>query len=383
MTTLLEKINKTKKTHRLGDLVVINNESVTSHFPYKEIEYIDTSSVTQNIFDAPQVLKINEAPSRAKRLVRDGDTIISTVRPSQKHFGYIKNPKENTVVSTGFAVVTPKQIDPLYLYSYLTQNSTTAKLSAIAEATTTTFPAFRPEVLEAMEIRIPDLAVQKKIGEILSAYDAKIKNNNLIVKNLGLMTQTIFDKWFAKLKPSKKVQQAPGGIESKSLDEVADILFGFPFKANLFNEEGSGAKVVRIRDVLSGITDTYSPEQVEEKYKIHSGDILIGMDGIFHMSMWFSDDCYLNQRVVRIRSELPAYFIFESIRAQLNFLQKTITGATVGHLSNGDIRNFRILVPNDLTILASFRSATAKILELKKESHLLERLRDQLLAKLI
>ncbi|PJC21020.1 MAG: restriction endonuclease subunit S, partial [Candidatus Yonathbacteria bacterium CG_4_9_14_0_2_um_filter_47_74] len=195
MSKLLEQINESRITKRLGDLVLINQSSITNGFSYKEIEYIDTSAVTKNHFENPQILNINEAPSRAKRLLKDGDTILSTVRPNLCHYGFIKDPKPNTVASTGFVVLTPKNINPFYLYSYLTQDSITDTLSSIAEATTTTFPAFRPEVLSEMEIEIPDLPIQNKIAEILSAYDVKIENNNKITKNLEATAQTIFNEW--------------------------------------------------------------------------------------------------------------------------------------------------------------------------------------------
>ena len=411
MSKLLEQINTEKKTKRLGDLVLINQSTITGNFPYKEIEYIDTASVTRNSFDRPQILNINEAPSRAKRLLKDGDTILSTVRPSLCHYGFIKNPKPNTVASTGFVVLTPKNIDPFYLYSYLTQDYITNTLSSIAEATTTTFPAFRPEVLSEMEIKIPDLPTQEKIAEILSAYDSKIENNSKIIKNLELTAQTIFDEWFinfrfpystssrqvgyekakscSELRSTTRMKmvdsemgEIPEGWKVKPLNDIAEIIFGFNFKAKKFNEEKNGIPVVRIRDVLDGVTKTFTSEIPSDEYKINTGDLLIGMDGTFHCSFWYTEGAYLNQRVARIRSELPGYFIFESVRLQLDFLQKIITGATVGHLANGDIRNFKILIPKDISILNVFENITQNILTLKNEIVNLKESRDQLLAKL-
>jgi type I restriction enzyme, S subunit len=230
MSTILEKIEQTKNIRRLGDLVAINELAVTSDFRYPEIEYIDTSSVTQNIFQKPQLIKTSEAPGRARRLVREGDTILSTVRPSQKHFGFIQKPKDNTVVSTGFVVLTPKHIDSRYLYSYLTKDSITAELNAIAEATTTTFPAFKPEILMDMKVEIPDLPTQKRIGELLGAYDKKIENNNIIIKNLETTAQTLFDEWFVKFRfpgyeKIKLVESEMGMIpEGWKVQNVLDVI---------------------------------------------------------------------------------------------------------------------------------------------------------------
>lgn len=195
------------------------------------------------------------------------------------------------------------------------------------------------------------------------------------VEVLETLANKIFTEWFIKFRfpghekielLDKEEVLLPKGWTLKSLDEIADVLFGYPFKANLFNDNEQGIPVVRIRDVLSGTTGTFTSETVEEKYLIEQGDLLIGMDGIFHMNTWFMEGNYLNQRVARIRSNYPILFIQESIKPQLEFLQKTITGATVGHLSNGDIRNFKVVIPDRADLLDFFSYLTEAVFNLKK-----------------
>ena len=74
-----------------------------------EIEYVEISGVNdvQGV-DATEFYKFKDAPSRARRRVRDGDVIVSTVRTYLKAIASIKDPPENLVVSTGFAVIRPK-----------------------------------------------------------------------------------------------------------------------------------------------------------------------------------------------------------------------------------------------------------------------------------
>jgi len=184
-------------SQKLGNLIEINAKSITGNFPFKEIEYLDTSSVTNNIFEPLQKLKLGKAPRRAKRIVRDGDTILSTVRPIQRHFGFIRNPQPNTIASTGFVVLTPKKIHPEFLYYYLSQDAITYYLNGIAETTTTTFPAFRPDTLEDLEIEIPaDIQVQHRIVGILSTLDEKIELNHQTNATLEAIAQAIFKEWF-------------------------------------------------------------------------------------------------------------------------------------------------------------------------------------------
>ncbi|MDY0253396.1 MAG: restriction endonuclease subunit S [Tenuifilaceae bacterium] len=187
------------KEYKLGEIADINKKSVGKGYSFEIIEYVDTSSVTENKFDNPQIIPLVEAPSRAKRLVDEGDTIISTVRPIQKHYGFIKNSKPNTVVSTGFAVVSPKKIDPKFLYYFLTQEEITIYLNTLAESGTTTFPAFRPEELAKLTIWAPEsIEEQTAIASILSSLDQKIELNNAINRNLEALAQALFKQWFVE-----------------------------------------------------------------------------------------------------------------------------------------------------------------------------------------
>jgi type I restriction enzyme S subunit len=185
------------KEYKLSEVAEVNKRSVGKNYPFQIIEYIDTASVTENKFEETPIIKLSEAPSRAKRLVKIGDTILSTVRPIQKHYAYIKTVKPNTVVSTGFAVVTPLKIDSKFLYYFLTQEEITTYLNTIAEGGTTTFPAFRADELKDLIIYAPmDINEQTAIAEILSSLDDKIELNNQINKDLEALAQALFKQWF-------------------------------------------------------------------------------------------------------------------------------------------------------------------------------------------
>ncbi len=327
--------------------------------------------------------KIN---SGSEKVLRDLDILIcSTGVGTLGRVAQFESPKHRITVDSHVSIVRAdeKKVNPIFL-GYILKKSEQL-IESLAEGSTGQTELSRKK-LQEFEVSLPSREHQDEVISIFQLLDKKIENNNTITTNLELLMRSLFDEWFVKFNfPGNKNETGfvPKGWSSKNLEEVADVLFGYAFKAELFNESGDGVKVVRIRDILSGTTETFSPEQVEEKYRINSGDLIIGMDGTFHVSMWFSNDCYLNQRVARIRSEMPTYFILQSIRTKLDFLQKTITGATVGHLSNGDIRGFKILLPEDKALLGPFKNATEKILELKQENVVLRDLRDKLLAKLI
>jgi type I restriction enzyme, S subunit len=96
---------------RLKFSVTYNDESLPENTdPDYLIAYVDISSVDLvSGIKAVEEVTFDKAPSRARRIVRDGDTIISTVRTYLKAITPIKNPPENMIVSTGFAVIRPHQ----------------------------------------------------------------------------------------------------------------------------------------------------------------------------------------------------------------------------------------------------------------------------------
>ncbi|MEA1984626.1 MAG: hypothetical protein U9N13_03140 [Euryarchaeota archaeon] len=106
------------KECKLGDVVNSNKESIGKKYPSQTILYLDTGSITRGKIDSFQEYELSKAPSRAKRLVKNNDIVYSTVRPIQRHYGFIVNPQKNLVVSTGFAVVETKthRAEPLFIY---------------------------------------------------------------------------------------------------------------------------------------------------------------------------------------------------------------------------------------------------------------------------
>ena len=172
------------------------NELNVDRFKFKEIEYIDTASVREGRVIEKKIMKFENSPSRAKRILRNNDIIISTVRPNLKHYAFVKDVRENTICSTGFVVITPKEADPKFLYYYLTQDSFIKFLTQIAEAHTSAYPAFNPDIIENSKILLPEINEQKDIGDVLYSIDKKIELNNVINNYLEQISQALFKHWF-------------------------------------------------------------------------------------------------------------------------------------------------------------------------------------------
>jgi type I restriction enzyme S subunit len=226
---------------KIADVADINARSLQKKFSFQEIEYIDISSVGTGVLNsAPIVLNLGDAPDRARRLVRPGDTIISTVRPNRRSFLYLKSPSGNTVVSTGFAVVSPKeQVDPRYLYYWISRPEFSEYLAAHAKGAA--YPAVAAEDIGAAEIDLPAMSKQQGIVSVLSSYDDLINNNNQRVKILEKMTQALYREWFVDFRfpehsgssfVASKIGQVPRGWEVRRMgDAFRTVLGGTPSRA--------------------------------------------------------------------------------------------------------------------------------------------------------
>ena len=205
------------KKVKLGEIADVNKNTFLIN-QFDEILYLDTSSVTKGVFDDFMHLTKNGViPSRAKRAVKDKTIIYSTVRPNLEHYGIFENPKDNIVVSTGFATidVIDNLADPKFLYYNLTQNKYTNALHTIATNNVSSYPSINPSDLENLELEFPDFPTQTAIAQVLSSLDEKIELNNKINKELEAMAKQLYNYWFLQFDfPDKKGKpyKSSGGI---------------------------------------------------------------------------------------------------------------------------------------------------------------------------
>ena len=185
---------------RLGDCCKTNLHTYSDKEKWSLIRYLDTGSITEGRIDEIQTLYpgVDKIPSRARRKASVGDILFSTVRPNQKHYGIIEAGTENLLVSTGFTVVTVDTTiaDPYFIYYYLTQSSVIESLQAIAEQSTSTYPSIKPSDIEDIELDLPELETQKKIGSTLRMLDRKIALNEEINDNLQQQAAALFSSLY-------------------------------------------------------------------------------------------------------------------------------------------------------------------------------------------
>lgn len=167
---------------RLRFLASINQEQLAADSPPDlSIRYMDISSVDGNgSLKQPRSMRFETAPSRARRLAREGDTAISTVRTYLKAIAFVDKSYSDCVWSTGFAIASPgPELDPRFLYWVTRSASFLAEIER--RSVGVSYPAVNVEDLADILCPVPPLDEQRRIATQLD--DAG--------RRLGDLTSTI------------------------------------------------------------------------------------------------------------------------------------------------------------------------------------------------
>ncbi|HHF4958804.1 restriction endonuclease subunit S [Haemophilus influenzae] len=215
------KLPKNWKLVRLSDIAKVNEKSLTKKSQPNFIRYIDISSVSTGAFDTPKLLKKDETPSRAKRILRNNDFIISTVRPNLKQFSFIEEAQENLIASTGFCVISSNNSKlAWYLYSLITSDLFTEYLVKIADGGA--YPAFNPKEIEDAIIPLPDKDNLEFISDTSRFFYKTIQLNIQINQTLEQIAQALFKSWFVDFDPVRaKVQALSDGMSLEQAELAA------------------------------------------------------------------------------------------------------------------------------------------------------------------
>ncbi|WP_373583142.1 restriction endonuclease subunit S [Bacteroides stercoris] len=251
-------------------------------------------------------------------------------------------------------------------------------------------------------------SIQNNIVVILQGLEKKIAINRQINQNLEAMAKQLYDYWFVQFdypdengKPYKSSggkmvwneklkREIPVDWEVLPLFDAVSVQYGFPFATEQFTEEETNVPVVRIRDILAGTTSAYSLEKADEKFHLNENDVLVGMDGNFHMNFWHDNIAYLNQRCVRLRahsdSTISSIQILHSIKPYIKAKEQNAKGSTVGHLSDKDLKGLYLIKPLKTRAFnprKTLDGLLALVIENKKQILSLTKQRDELLPLLM
>ena len=376
------------KSTRLGDICTTNKDSYSSKDNWKIVNYLDTGSITENKITELQYIDIetDKLPSRARRKVRKDSILYSTVRPNQLHYGIIKELVDNLLVSTGFTVIdvdTNKAI-PEFIYYILTQKNTTEQLQAIAEQSVSTYPSIKATDIENLKLKLPNLAIQKKIVAILDTIDSKIRQNEKINNNLEQQAKVLYKDWFFDFSPFSSDGNLPNGWH---FGTVGDIIQLHDSKRVPL----SGAE----RDKMAKVYPYYGATSLMDyvdNYLFDGIYLLLGEDGTVVDSLGFPilqyvyGQFWVNNHAHIITGKegfsVEELYLFFS----LTNIKSIVTGAVQQKVSQQNLKKVPAIIPSKQALSAFdeiIQPIFAQIRNLRDENANLSQLRDTLLPKLM
>lgn len=368
---------------RLKFIATHNDESLGEKTDEQyEIEYVDISSVNlTNGIVSTELMPFEKAPSRARRIVRHGDTIISTVRTYLKAIAAIINPPDNLIVSTGFAVIraTP-DIETKFLAYYLQSQGFVDAI--VANSTGISYPAINPSDLICLPAAYPvSKQEQRNIAQFLDHKTAQIdrlieKKQELIEKlqeqRSGIITTAVTaglnahaptgpsrQKWLGDIPDHWKRNQKLNFLSTDDRNSFANGPFGSDLlTTELVNE---GVPVIYSGDVKETGFQRKSDKYVtEEKAKqldfcrVDGGDILLAKVGdppgdacVYPLDQ---PSGIVTQDVVRIKVDkrtIDAEYLCFLLNSEYgrHLVRLVSVEATRGRFSLADLKSIRHILP--------------------------------------
>ena len=303
------------------------------------------------------------------------------------------------------SIIVNEKFDSDYIY-YLFKNNYAVFRNAASGSTA--IPILNKTDFDNLRFKVElDLNEQRKMVSILSKIDDKIEINNQINQELEAMAKTLYDYWFVQFdfpdqngKPYKSSggkmvynpelkREIPEGWGVTKLNEVVDLISGYPFSSNDYVTSGK-YKLYTIKNVQDGYTvdkvDNYLdflPSNMSDECQLRRGDLIMSLTGnVGRVGMVYEDDVLLNQRVLKLNpiNKTHKSFIYSFFRSDVTkaHLENMSTGTSQKNLSPIDIGNMMIPFPSE-SLLSKFLDNLNMLENNFVENQQLTQLRDWLL----
>jgi len=183
----------------LFDLAIVDRASLkNSTKPDYRFRYIDIASVKTGEINIPsEHITFSDAPSRARKQIKKGDVLMSTVRPNLQAFAYFNEEGDDFVASTGFAVITANNFsDARFIYQSILSDDVSRQIAALVAGSN--YPAISSSNVKNLEIITPPLPEQQKIASILSSVDNVIETTRAQIDKLKVLKTGMMQELLTK-----------------------------------------------------------------------------------------------------------------------------------------------------------------------------------------
>ena len=340
---------------------------------------------------------------------RNGDTLMARITPCLENGKIsqvsILDNNEIGAGSTEFIVLREKEGVSDKDFIYYLSNSEFFKEPAIKSMVGSSGrQRVQRDVVENLEIFVPPLDTQKKIGKLLSLFDKKISLNKEINKNLRNLIKILYKNYFK----SFEIGNIPDDWEIVNIESIIKIYNGYSYKGNELRE--SDCAMVTIKNFnrdgsfrTDGFKEIIYSDKIKKHHFINENDVLISCTDVTQdadiignciilLDKQNYNELIMSMDLVKIESKIPEInnFLLATIFKSYSFKKHIlgyVNGTTVLHLDKNGIKKFKIALPKNLSELKNiserFEIIYNEIQCNQKEINKLINLRDTLLPKLM
>jgi type I restriction enzyme S subunit len=340
--------------------------------PEYEFAYIDIGGLDGDRGAIRQTQRLTgaKAPSRARQLVRAGDTVLSTVRTNLRKTAIVPSDLDGQVASTGFSVLRPRRgIDPRFLYYLVRRRQFVDALSALQ--TGSSYPAVRDRDVRAMPIPVAPHREQERIVAAIEQYLSRLDGGATALRSLtpsiGLLRKAAISETLAG-------ERWPAARWS----DIGRTLSGRAFPSGSYSNKGvrllrPGNLHISGRVMWSSTATTWLPDRFASdypKYLLRGRHLLMNLtaqsladDFLGRVCLSSEDDEFLlNQRIAKLTSDVATdeflYWVFRS-QAFRTFVAGLNTGSLIQHISTKQLSEFAVPLPpleNQKRLVATIRA---------------------------
>ena len=267
-----------------------------------------------------------------------------------------------------------------FLYYWILSHEGQKKIDAIAKGTAQ--KAVPIATLKLIEIPLPPIETQKRIADILSAYDDLIENNQKQIKLLEEAAQRLYKEWFVDLRfPGHEhtaiVDGVPEGWERKKLIDIAEFKRGKTITRDSIIEGN-------VPVVAGGLEPAYyhnTAKTISPVITVSGSGANAGFTRLYYENVWASDCSFADMNTTK-----HLYFVYCFLKANKDSIDVLQKGSAQPHVYAKDINNMEVIFPSE-EYLMSFKNFSSFIFEkikvLQSQIVNLTQARDRLLPKLM
>lgn len=378
------------KLGEISDITKLAGFEFTKHIEYKEdgeIIALRALNLRKGELDLSEIKRIDRdvSDSLTRSKLYENDILLTYTGNGYGDCAMItENGKYH--LAPNICKITPNTAtaDPYYLYAYIRSNAFYQTMSS--NMTGSSQPTIPMKTIRVLEVPVPDIEIQKKIGSISKSIDNKIRTNRQINRNLSEQAKAIFEQELLRF------DDLPEDWNGGNLSDIADYLNGLAMQKFRPAEGEDGLPVLKIKELRQGSCDLNSElcsPNVKPEYIIRDGDVIFSWSGSLLVDFWCGGNCGLNQHLFKVTSKkYDKWFYYAWTLYHLDrFIAVAADKATtMGHIKREELSKAEVLIPSKFDyerIGEVLEPIYDMIVSNRKANRKLAMLRDVLLPKLM